>query len=642
MFILVCRYNRVFAYPGDDVTLTSHLSPETSAVSMEIRWFRGIECIYLYKKGQVTVAKAYAGRVSMLTHELEIGNLSLILREVGPGDTGIYGCQVIAEDIKLEKSIHLYMAGTDPLSPERWGLKVAQQDSLDMEESVQTLGMKKSQQLKEKELEACQRDLEMLARQLQEKDRAVQQLGATLQDREQELKEARRRQEEAQEELQGRTRELEVTMEELRRVTRLLQGRLADLESMGAAANEREEHMKNLAGELEMCKQELATLGTKLQEETGRTQKLAVVLQDKERELEEVKMQQEQRADQLLAVNGGRPGEEAVADQRELLNESVALAERHNPKDQLGAIVRWILKKREKRREREEAEVTEMLEKEFLDFFMARKGLLEGEQGKIVASAMKMADLEKALECTETAEDGNELSVQLREAFGRCREAQGKVEQLTKEIDQQRIEVEQRHTHEIQKIREKYEIVSRLEAEMNLLHIILPDVQAYFSRTAAEMRNTPEKCKVVGERESPAHQDGTDRVDEEETEEVLGERAEDGPAEEECATERLVLKEQRAATGQVRGTCAVGTLEHEDPQTQAVPDPDGELDGRALKNGDTDSEGEASEPGRSPEIVNDLAVEIQAVTAEGEGWRDVRLVVEETGQEDMNGEDQTE
>uniref|UniRef100_A0A4W4EZ91 Ig-like domain-containing protein n=1 Tax=Electrophorus electricus TaxID=8005 RepID=A0A4W4EZ91_ELEEL len=111
MFILVCRYNRVFAYPGDDVTLTSHLSPETSAVTMEIRWFRGIECIYQYKKGQVTVAKAYAGRVSLLTQELEIGNVSLILREVGPGDTGIYVCQIITRDNKLEKSIHLYMAG---------------------------------------------------------------------------------------------------------------------------------------------------------------------------------------------------------------------------------------------------------------------------------------------------------------------------------------------------------------------------------------------------------------------------------------------------------------------------------------------------------------------------------------------------
>lgn len=111
MFILICRYNRVFAYPGDDVTLSSHLSPETSAVSMEVRWFRGMECIYLYKNGHVSVGRGYEGRASLLTPELKRGNMSLILKSIAPVDTGIYSCQVLTGHNMVEKSIHLYMSG---------------------------------------------------------------------------------------------------------------------------------------------------------------------------------------------------------------------------------------------------------------------------------------------------------------------------------------------------------------------------------------------------------------------------------------------------------------------------------------------------------------------------------------------------
>lgn len=111
MFLLICPYNRVFAYPGDDITVSSHLSPETSAVSMEVRWFRGTECIYQYKNGQVSVGKGYEGRASLFIPELKRGNVSLILKSIAPMDTGTYSCQVLTGQHKVEKSIHLYMSG---------------------------------------------------------------------------------------------------------------------------------------------------------------------------------------------------------------------------------------------------------------------------------------------------------------------------------------------------------------------------------------------------------------------------------------------------------------------------------------------------------------------------------------------------
>lgn len=111
MAILICRYNRVYAFPGDDITLSSHLSPETSAVPMEVRWFRGMECIYLYKNGQVSAGRGFEGRASLLTPEIKRGNVSLVLKSVSPMDTGTYSCQVFTGQNMVEKSISLYMSG---------------------------------------------------------------------------------------------------------------------------------------------------------------------------------------------------------------------------------------------------------------------------------------------------------------------------------------------------------------------------------------------------------------------------------------------------------------------------------------------------------------------------------------------------
>uniref|UniRef100_A0A4W4F7S6 Immunoglobulin V-set domain-containing protein n=1 Tax=Electrophorus electricus TaxID=8005 RepID=A0A4W4F7S6_ELEEL len=63
--------------PCSAVTLSCYLSPETSAVSMEIRWFKETDCVCLYKNRQVTEGR---GRVSLFTQELHGGNISLQLR----------------------------------------------------------------------------------------------------------------------------------------------------------------------------------------------------------------------------------------------------------------------------------------------------------------------------------------------------------------------------------------------------------------------------------------------------------------------------------------------------------------------------------------------------------------------------------
>ena len=114
-FKLVTPDHGVVASPGDDVTLPCHLSPETSAVAMEIRWFNDTDCIYLYKDGHVTVREDYEGRVSVNTQELQRGDVSLRLREKTWRDLGVYKCQVISGEHKEEGRVGLMGKSPVPL-----------------------------------------------------------------------------------------------------------------------------------------------------------------------------------------------------------------------------------------------------------------------------------------------------------------------------------------------------------------------------------------------------------------------------------------------------------------------------------------------------------------------------------------------
>uniref|UniRef100_A0A3B4D6C5 Ig-like domain-containing protein n=1 Tax=Pygocentrus nattereri TaxID=42514 RepID=A0A3B4D6C5_PYGNA len=90
---------------GSAVTLSCHLSPEISAVAMEIRWFKGTDCVCLYKNRQVTEGRGYEGRVSLFTQELQRGNVSLQIRDCTESDAGQYLCQVTNRDTTEEITV---------------------------------------------------------------------------------------------------------------------------------------------------------------------------------------------------------------------------------------------------------------------------------------------------------------------------------------------------------------------------------------------------------------------------------------------------------------------------------------------------------------------------------------------------------
>ncbi|KAF5894330.1 butyrophilin 2 isoform X1, partial [Clarias magur] len=98
------KRNTIYTLAGDEATLPCYLSPKRCAVAMEIRWFKGTDCIFLYQNGQVKQEKSYEGRVSLFIHQLREGNVSLMLTNVQKSDVGEYKCEVTHQEYKLENS----------------------------------------------------------------------------------------------------------------------------------------------------------------------------------------------------------------------------------------------------------------------------------------------------------------------------------------------------------------------------------------------------------------------------------------------------------------------------------------------------------------------------------------------------------
>uniref|UniRef100_A0A672NJV0 Ig-like domain-containing protein n=1 Tax=Sinocyclocheilus grahami TaxID=75366 RepID=A0A672NJV0_SINGR len=105
------QYRLETQYPlaewGSDITVPCHLSPEISAVDMEIKWLKQTDCVCLYKNRQMFEGRGYKGRLSLFTEELDGGNVSLQLRDFRRSDVGVYLCQVTSTDRTEEITIRV-------------------------------------------------------------------------------------------------------------------------------------------------------------------------------------------------------------------------------------------------------------------------------------------------------------------------------------------------------------------------------------------------------------------------------------------------------------------------------------------------------------------------------------------------------
>ncbi|MGH0126505.1 UNVERIFIED_CONTAM: hypothetical protein FKN15_048822 [Acipenser sinensis] len=107
----------VSACVGDTVTLPCRLSPLSSAVLMEVRWFReGVKApVYFYtlQKAMTSVqSEEYRDRTRLFMEELRNGNLSLQLDNTQTSDSGLYKCSVSYNLKEAEAFVELKVAAS--------------------------------------------------------------------------------------------------------------------------------------------------------------------------------------------------------------------------------------------------------------------------------------------------------------------------------------------------------------------------------------------------------------------------------------------------------------------------------------------------------------------------------------------------
>uniref|UniRef100_W5M9N4 Ig-like domain-containing protein n=1 Tax=Lepisosteus oculatus TaxID=7918 RepID=W5M9N4_LEPOC len=111
----------VVVFRGEDTVLPCYLSPNISAVNLEIRWFRedytAPVCLYRYGRynfnNQIT---SYRGRAELFPEEFKKSNVSLKLKSVRHSDHGLYKCMVKSQQWYEEANIYLAVRalGTHP------------------------------------------------------------------------------------------------------------------------------------------------------------------------------------------------------------------------------------------------------------------------------------------------------------------------------------------------------------------------------------------------------------------------------------------------------------------------------------------------------------------------------------------------
>ncbi|XP_036416606.1 calponin homology domain-containing protein DDB_G0272472-like [Colossoma macropomum] len=277
------------------VTLSCHLSPEISAVAMEIRWFKGTDSVCLYKNRQVTEVRGYEGRVSLFTEELQRGNVSLQIRDCRESDTGHYLCQVTNGDTTEECTV-IVRASWDILyfrvyqSNREW----TEEERKKMKESVLLTDLTgKAKQLEEKTNIITERDRQLMERekQVEEKDRLLTEKTATLQMKEKILEEKDKLLTETQDELRQTTKKFEENQKEmnerLESVNKQLKDKDSQLENQIKLLREKETLLEITVKQLEEKERLLSERNTQLMERDKQVEEKDRLLEERNKQLQE-------------------------------------------------------------------------------------------------------------------------------------------------------------------------------------------------------------------------------------------------------------------------------------------------------------------------------------------------------------------
>lgn len=87
----------VKAYVGEDVILPCHLEPPFNVSTLTVEWKRNATYVHVYrsmKHNPNLQHSHFTNRTSLFCHEISMGNISLLLRNVSKEDEGNYTCHV--------------------------------------------------------------------------------------------------------------------------------------------------------------------------------------------------------------------------------------------------------------------------------------------------------------------------------------------------------------------------------------------------------------------------------------------------------------------------------------------------------------------------------------------------------------------
>ncbi|KAJ8011087.1 hypothetical protein DPEC_G00054540 [Dallia pectoralis] len=308
---------------GDDVIRLCHLVPETSAVTMTIRWFKYEECIYLYKNGQVTERSGYEGRLSLNKQELEKGNVSLMVKNSKESDEGVYIFQVVHGEQKVETEAGLLIIGEQWWTgPPDYLKHETQENKLKREKSAGELDLKLEEEIvnlilrdKESQLEEEKKTIREYEEKIKEKNSTLEEVKKTLRESEEKIKEKDSILEEVKKTLresEEKIKEKDSTLEEMSKGFKDTESRL---EKTTKQLDENINHLKEKNTQLK-------TQGTDLQDKNIQVENFRVLLQEKDLQLEDRNHRLEEK-NKLLEER-----EEELKERRQELEEKDKLLEK--------------------------------------------------------------------------------------------------------------------------------------------------------------------------------------------------------------------------------------------------------------------------------------------------------------------------
>ncbi|KAJ8011065.1 hypothetical protein DPEC_G00054320 [Dallia pectoralis] len=288
-------------FEGHDVILHCHLSPETSAVTMTIRWFKETECIYLYQNGQVTERSGYEGRLSLNAQEMEKGNVSLRMKHIKQSDGGVYICQVVYGAQKEEAAVGLGTRG----GAIKYLQRETQEDKLKRKKSAGELDLKLEEKIvrqpiikrilddKESKLQEVKKSLRESEEKIKEKDSTLEEVKKTLRESEEKIKEKDSTLEEVKKTLresEEKIKEKDSTLEEVKKTLRESKEKIKEkdstLEEVKKTLRESKEKIKEKDSTLEEVSKGLKDTESRLEKTTKQLDENIKHLKEKETQLE--------------------------------------------------------------------------------------------------------------------------------------------------------------------------------------------------------------------------------------------------------------------------------------------------------------------------------------------------------------------